>query len=82
MIEIGGMDLPVITQVGKGEDLGKITGGSGVLVTGKLVTQNWNTGGGMKGTEASRRQRLVVEIDHVDALWPPADRDTIREDLP
>lgn len=81
IIEVGKMDLPVITQIGKGEQLGKITGGSGIRVTGKLAMQNWNTGGGTKRTEASRRQRLVLEIDRINAVWQPADRDTIGEDV-
>jgi len=82
VIEVDTMDVPVITRVGKGERLGKITGGSGVLVTGKLVVQSWNTGGGIKGTEASRRQRMVVEIDRIEAVCPPADQDVTGEDVP
>ena len=82
VIQAGKMDLPVITRAGKGEQLGRITGRSGVRVSGRLVVQKWNTGGGAKATEASRRQRLAVEIDCIDAVWPPADRDLIGEDVP
>jgi len=82
VIEVEDMDVPVIAKGSHALRLGEMPAGSGVWLKGRLVIQNWNTGGGTKGTDASRRQRMVLEVGEIIVMAPPYGTDVTGADVP